>query len=802
MDTVSSIFINEQLVGITDNMFVQYEFSVKQYLNRGENKITINIQSPVKYAERKHEDHLSSKGYVVPPICPTIVQNGECHPNFIRKMQASFSWDWGPAFPSLGIWKSVQLEVIETASVRDILVHISLDRGSNVWWIDSTAILDARPGVELPASATFKLDGFPLSSMNKTLRRSPDGYWKLRSKFPVKIPVPIQLWWPNGAYITDQMGLLDLGRKLYDLRVDLNFSPSSTSPSTVTVSKVIKIGFRTIELIQDPVEPEGSTFYFKVNGVTMFMKGSNWIPAHVLPEQVTKEQIVSLLTSARDANMNMIRVWGGGIYESDLFYQTADALGILIWHDFMFACALYPTTDEFMKSVTLEVTQQVRRLQHHPSIALWAGNNENEAALAQNWWPEIFLSRFLYSEDYRSLYVKLIKEIVEREDPGRIFLTSSPSNGKESKKENYLARNPQDTRYGDVHHYDYHSDPWDWTIYPSAKFVSEYGFQSYPMIDAWKKVVKESDLTFPLSKEVLHRQHHALGDVEIAVAIERHFPLPPFGDQASFGALTYLSQVSQAMGIKTQTEFYRRNRQVNPSNGNGMTYGALYWQLNDVWIAPSWSSIEFGGRWKMLHYYALNMFSPLLVSPYIDGNDVKADVVSDLLTPIDVIMYVNVFKLDGTVPSYTATKKGQIEAGSVMNLFQIPLQELLSRSGCKAREYCILRLSIVGLEAFIYGENFLLLSSPKDMIGLKPSLVSVFKMERTLTPSGLPFYSITLESKAISLFVWLEQPLAIEGHFSDNGFVMFDSFKTIYFYPKVNTTSELTHNDINIMTYN
>lgn len=784
-------------------MFIRYEFQVKQFLTRGDNKITINIQSPVNYSKRKHNDHLAQKHYVVPPICPTIVQNGECHPNFIRKMQASYSWDWGPAFPSMGIWKSVELEVIDTASVRDVLVHTSLDRASNVWWIDCTAILDARAGVELPASATFKLDGFPLSSINKTLRRSPDGYWKLRSKFAAKIPIPIKLWWPNGAFITDGMGLLDLGRKLYELRVDLNFSPSLFSPSTLTVSKVVKIGFRTIELIQDPVEPEGATFYFKVNGVPMFMKGSNWIPAHILPEKVTKEQIVSLLTSARDANMNMLRVWGGGIYESDLFYETADALGILIWHDFMFACALYPTTDDFMKSVTVEVTQQVRRLQHHPSIALWAGNNENEAALAQGWWPEIFISRYLYNEDYRSLYVKLIKEIVEREDSGRIFLTSSPSNGKESKKENYLARNPQDTRYGDVHHYDYHSDSWDWRIYPSAKFVSEYGFQSYPMIDAWKGVMNESELKFPLSEEVLHRQHHAFGDVEIAAAIQRHFQLPPPGDQASFAALTYLSQVSQAMSIKIQTEFYRRNRKLNPSNGDGMTYGALYWQLNDVWVAPSWSSIEFGGRWKLLHYYALNMFTPLLVSPYVDGNDnVKVDVVSDLLVPLDVITYMNVFKLDGQKPAYSEVRKGQVEGGSVVNIFQLPLQQLLSRAECSSKEYCILRLSIVGLEAFIYGENFLLLSNPKDMIGLQSSLVSIYKMERTFTSSGLPFYSITLESKAISLFVWIESPPNIEGRFSDNAFIMFDPFKTIYFYPKVNASFILTHNDFNIMTYN
>ena len=307
----------------------------------------------------------------------------------------------------------------------------------------------------------------------------------------------VELWWPNGYG----------EQKLYDL----NIVVQDSHMNDVDNKHHRKVGFRTVELIQEPLS-QGLSFYFKVNGKTVFMKGSNWIPANVLGKY-DEDYYMDLLWSAKEAHMNMLRVWGGGIYEYGQFYNLADELGILIWQDFMFACAMYPATDTALESVRAEVRAQVRRLQFHASIALWAGNNENEAALRGNWYgtDERFED---YKADYIKLYVDTIKEVVSEEDPDRDFLVSSPSNGLASEQEGYIASNPYSSLYGDTHYYNYREDNWDWRIYPRTRFASEYGFQSWPAWEVIEPVSEVWDWSFS-SAWMGHRQHHPGGNLEL-----------------------------------------------------------------------------------------------------------------------------------------------------------------------------------------------------------------------------------------------------------------------------------------------
>ncbi|KFM71618.1 Beta-mannosidase, partial [Stegodyphus mimosarum] len=619
-------------------MFIRYIFDIKHIL-QSNNTIVVSFRSPVAYAEEKHNEQ-TLKRYVIPPTCPPPVQNGECHVNYIRKTQSSFSWDWGPSFPTQGIWKPLEIVGFDTVLIRDVSVitHFTGYGPANVKSITVTVFMETATSDAISGVFGIYLNGTTL--LNSKAVITPDADLLSKQTFNLNMPknFKVKLWWPNG-----------LGNQpLYLLEV-VFFNKEEKA------YKAVKIGFRSIKLVQEPIQNStGLSFYFQVNGIPFFAKGSNWIPADSFLERVTTEYIENLLQSAKGAHMNMLRVWGGGAYETDEFYELADRMGLLIWQDFMFACALYPTDDIFLKSVAVEVTQQVRRLQHHPSLLLWAGNNENEQSISGYWWPAVKEHLEQYKADYVKLYIKTIMALVINEDPSRAFLPSSPSNGPKTVQEGWVSSDPQDVHFGDVHFYTYSGSEWDPSMYPRARFVSEYGFQSYPSFETLANVSNYKDWVYPFGDWMTHRQHHMFGNLEIGSMIGEHFILPSKTcGIKGFKDVLYLSQITQAVAIKTETEKYRRS-QSDVINGEGKTMGALYWQLNDIWQAPSWSSIEYGGKWKMLHYYAKNFFSPLLVSPYEENGVAIASVVSDLTAPLrDLKLRIRVFKWSSLVPAYT-----------------------------------------------------------------------------------------------------------------------------------------------------
>ncbi|XP_042909002.1 beta-mannosidase isoform X1 [Parasteatoda tepidariorum] len=769
IDTVSKIYLNGKMIGSTDNMFIRYQFDVKPFL-KNNSTIRIAIESPVAYALEKHKIQLLD--YVIPPTCPLPVQNGECHVNYIRKMQSSFSWDWGPSFPTQGIWKPIELIGFDSLIIENVLVQANFQDYVTVKSMTVTIYMTTVDSKSIDGIFEIYLnDSLILQSRTMVI---PEKNLEAKKIFKINLPqsLGIKLWWPN------ELG----GQNLYSLNVYF-------SSVKENASKSIQIGFRSIELIQEPVaNSSGLSFYFRVNGVPFFAKGSNWIPADSFLERITHEYVEDLLQSAKDAHMNMLRVWGGGIYETDHFYETADRLGILIWQDFMFACSLYPTDDDFIASVSTEITQQVRRLQHHASIAVWAGNNENEQAIAGSWWPAVKDNLEQYKIDYIHLYIKTIKPIVEREDPTRTFLPSSPSNGPKTEEEGWISMNPQDEQFGDVHFYTYTAPEWNDTYFPNPRFASEYGFQSYPSFESFSKVSTPSDLVYPFSDFMKHRQHHMFGNLEIERMILEHFKLPSkdCGVQG-FKDVLYMSQIVQAVAIKTETEKYRRN-QDEIINGYGKTMGALYWQLNDIWPAPSWSSIEYGGRWKMLHYYAKNFFSPVLVSPYEENGMAIAKVISELPTSAPLTLNVSIYDWSQLKPLYSQENSFTLLPKSSQVVFRHNIDGpdgLLSKSGCLSRNHCFVSFNLYESEGLsLASSNTLLLSEFNSAVGMqKPNLTITSISGPFKTESSDCSYKISLTTDYVAPFVWLEMS-DIPGRFSENGFFLINYKADVTFYSK------------------
>ncbi|RZF43060.1 hypothetical protein LSTR_LSTR001238 [Laodelphax striatellus] len=770
LDTVAVIFLNNVFIGNVNNMFVRYRFNVKNHLKVDENILEVKFKSPIRAAL----DLSNQSNYSIPPDCPDVLQNGECHINFLRKMQASFSWDWGPAFPSVGIWKSVELEAFDSAVIRSTSIFTTNVSGG--WIVTGTVYLDGTPGSVITAGAEVNLaaaTGEQLSTskfeVNAVFDHNGQASFNLN-----QLLVPqgsVKLWWPNGY--GDQ--------NLYHLNVTLITHQEVNS-------LVTRFGFRTVKLVQHPIDidnpSKGLTFYFEINGVKIFAKGSNYIPAHILPELSSDEaSLRNLLGAAKDTHMNMLRVWGGGLYESDLFYKLCDEMGIMIWQDMMFACAMYPVNEEFISSVSTEIVQQVRRLQSHPSIVVWAGNNENEAALTGNWY-HTNNERKQYSKDYVKLYVGTIKRLLEENDSSRSYVVSSPSNGLESEREGFLSRNPYNPLFGDVHVYNYYADNWDMYNVSPTRFSSEYGIQSLPSYATLKQVIPERDL-IPSSELFNSRQHHRAGYVQIEEEIDMN--LPTF-NRSDIHQWIYFSQINQAMSIRTMTERYRQMRDTVDRNGYGLTMGALYWQLNDVWQAPSWSSIEFGGKWKMLHYFAEKFFSPILVSPWLEYSDqVNVMVISDKhqQPALQVKIEVLVYRWDSFYPVNTFVNTSSIAPLSSAIVVSQPLYVLVGkqrRCGAAPRKECFLIVRLSS-DSGLQQETFLLLNPLNDIEGLQSASLEVKNIEPHSGPSSsnaLQQFEITITTDQIALFVWLEVG-SIQGRFSDNGFLMTSREKKVIF---------------------
>uniref|UniRef100_A0A671SAU7 Beta-mannosidase n=1 Tax=Sinocyclocheilus anshuiensis TaxID=1608454 RepID=A0A671SAU7_9TELE len=675
---------------------------------------------------------------------------------FRRYAQSSFSWDWGPSFPTLGIWKEVRLEVFNSSRVLSYTTSPKYDSEHSSWNVEVELFFDvfvASKGLVhlsiplLQSEAEFQLSLTPGQS---------------KKSFVLQLNQSVSLWWPFGH--GEQF--------LYYLTIDVNLEGGET----------FNVAFRTVELVQEPIPSSpGLSFYFRINGKPIFLKGSNWIPVHAFQDQVTTDMITILLRSAQKANMNTLRVWGGGVYEQDIFYSLCDMYGIMIWQDFMFACALYPTEKDFIQTVREEVTHQVRRLKSHPSVVIWSGNNENEAAIATDWFNISVAARPLYVKDYVNLYVENIRDIVLQEDSTRPFLVSSPTNGVESEKEGWVAKDPYDPHYGDTHYYSYYKDCWDWTAFPRTRFASEYGFQSWPSLSTLSKVSVSSDWDFS-SNFSAHRQHHEDGNQQMLKQAELHYILPNSTDPVQkYRDTIYITQVMQAQCVKIQTEFYRRSRS-DIVEGKGHTMGTLYWQLNDIWQGPSWSSVEFGGKWKMLHYWATDFYAPILSAGVEDKGDLLIYGVSDSHSEKhNVKVKLHSWSSFNAVCSLESNVT-KIKAGGSTLVFQHSISALLMQCGNCTRRSCIVAFHLSSPEGqLISPHNHMFLSSPRYAEGLqKPNITDTGIVQN---------FFVTLHCSFPAVYVWLDVD-NIPGHFDVNGFLMLSKKSTVIFGAWRPTTAE------------
>ncbi|KAI4572553.1 hypothetical protein MJG53_006053 [Ovis ammon polii x Ovis aries] len=764
IDTVAVVLLNSVPIGKTDNMFRRYSFDITHTV-KAMNIIEVRFQSPVIYANQRSERHTA---YWVPPNCPPPVQDGECHVNFIRKMQCSFGWDWGPSFPTQGIWKDVRIEAYNICHLNYFMFTPIYDNYMETWNLKIESSFDVVSSKLVSGEAIVAIPELNIQQRNNIELRHGERTVKLFVK--IDKAVIVETWWPHGH--GNQTG--------YNMTVTFELDGG------LRFEKSAKVYFRTVELVEEPIQNSpGLSFYFKINGLPIFLKGSNWIPADSFQDRVTSDMLRLLLQSVVDANMNALRVWGGGIYEQDEFYELCDELGIMIWQDFMFACALYPTDQDFMDSVREEVTHQVRRLKSHPSIITWSGNNENEAALMMGWYDTKPGYLHTYIKDYVTLYVKNIRTIVLEGDQTRPFIVSSPTNGVKTTAEGWLSPNPYDLNYGDIHFYDYMSDCWDWRTFPKARFVSEYGYQSWPSFSTLEKVSSEEDWSYE-SSFALHRQHLINGNSEMLQQIELHFKLPNSADQLRrFKDTLYLTQVMQAQCVKTETEFYRRSRN-EIVDGKGHTMGALYWQLNDIWQAPSWSSLEYGGKWKMLHYFARRFFAPLLPVGFEDKDVLFIYGVSDLPSDHQMMLTVRVHTWSSLeLVCSELTNPFVMKAGESVVLYSKPVPELLKGCPGCTRQSCVVSFYLSTDGELLSPINYHFLSSLKNAKGLHKANITA-----TISQQGNTFV-FDLKTSAVAPFVWLDVG-SIPGRFSDNGFLMTEKTRTVFFYPwKPTSESEL-----------
>lgn len=555
LDTIATILVNGQQVGFADNMHRIWEFDIKAALRPGENQIRVELASPTKYIKESLQDR---------PLVYSFRDAMQGFPN-IRKAHCMFGWDWGPRLPDAGIWRDISLIGIRTARIRDVYVRQHHDDGKVTLDIVTNVTSYADSNIEVAVSVIAP-DGKRYAAAGKTCQ--------------IVIEDP-QLWWPSGF---GEQPLYRVDVTLSDDRGDID-------------SWNKRIGLRTMTVTREK-DQWGESFSHCVNGVNIFGMGANYIPEDNLLPRVTPERTRRLLEDAKAANMNVIRVWGGGYYPSDEFYDICDELGLLVWQDMMFACANYNLTDAFDENIRAEFVDNVRRLRHHASLALWCGNNENESIFAESKRSGTLFAH--HKADYIKVHEYIIPQVLREEDPQTFFWPSSPSS---SGNFDY----PQDPDRGDAHYWDvWHGlKPFDDYRNHYFRYMSEFGFQSFPCMQTIESFTEPEDRNI-FSYVMEKHQRNKTANGKIVDYLSRTYLYP-----SDLSKLVYASQLLQAQAMQYGTEHWRRNR--------GRCMGAIVWQLNDCWPVASWSSIDYYGRWKALHYYEKRFFAPVLISCHEEG---------------------------------------------------------------------------------------------------------------------------------------------------------------------------------------
>lgn len=562
LDTYANVYLNQELILSANNMFRSYSIDVKKYLKSGNNTLLVIFESAVK----KGKDEAIKLPYTLP---------GD-EKVFTRKAQYQYGWDWGPRFVTCGIYKNIKLKFINEAEIENLRYDINkLNDSIGVFTLkfDIHSDKDVIYDVVIKDATTNELVT-PVEKLNSQFKKGITPF-----AVTATIPNP-KLWWCNG------MGKPHM----------YHYTVSLVKKSGIIATKSIDVGLRTIELVQQK-DSVGKSFYFKLNGVPVFMKGANYIPSHSFLSELNDNNYRNDVALAKEANMNMLRVWGGGVYADDAFYAACNKNGILVWQDFMFACAMYPGDSSFVKNVREEAVGQVKRLRNHPCMAVWCGNNEiDEGWKNWGWQKQCNYSKQDSAKiwnDYLNLFHALLPSVVREHSAGTDYITSSPLIGWGHKESLTNA----DSHYWGVW---WGNEPFEVYEKKVGRFMSEYGFQSMPALSTMKTICDSVNLHLS-SDAIKAHQKHPTGFQTIEKYMARDFVIPK-----SLEHYSYVSQLLQAHGMKTAIEAHRRAKPY--------CMGTLFWQLNDCWPVTSWSSFDFYKQPKAFYYDLMRLYDNVLIS--------------------------------------------------------------------------------------------------------------------------------------------------------------------------------------------
>ncbi|KAI8821024.1 glycoside hydrolase family 2 protein [Fimicolochytrium jonesii] len=792
LDTACNISLFGQHVAAVANQFRQWAFDVTSIVqsptNSTDRNITVAFQSPILYAKEVRE-----RSEVYPPDAYTnqsVFSNRE----YIRKQQADFGWDWGPAFAPSGIWKPALLlalgsrqnasenqkrpQIHELNTLVDIyrvgqLNNIPPNQNAN-WMVNVSAEVLSVDTFDR-ATVTLSFPQLQVTSPPIRVAGIKPGRNFVTAHFEVDKSKP-HLWWP-----------VHMGKQnLYDLHISINPQPTS---GLAPMNYTRRTAFRTIVLnllrypdaltipFGGPYKP-GDQFHFEVNGVTFFAKGANWVPADAFYRRITKERRRGILQSAVDANMNMVRVWAGGVYEDDEFYDLADEMGLLLWSELQFSISTYPADPAFLSNVIPEIEYNVRRINRHPSLALWVGNNEMEwFVLGLNATYRGAYGKHLLDEwDYT--FVQLFQRVILSTTRSITYLFSSTTQGYLSGPDPWIARYNNKTRgelYGSAENWNFGIATFeDITRFPAARFVNEFGFHSMPSIYTWDEVLTSpSDYQFNSSVVVARNRKPPPGGTawpnpnspngmyQMTQGVITHYPVPSRVDQrTNFSMWCHATQLTQAQFMQLQIESYRLGS-GRPENN----LGALVWQLNDIWQADSWSGVEYSFRWKILQYHLRRVYQPVIIVPLFNTRtaDLSVYTSTDLRSTVKGTAsliwrtWQNGAAVNSSVVHFTTRSLNNTLLGRAVGLSTIV------PAGYSANDVW-LQLTLNATDASGNKYNHENVFTP-----VKLNAANLRDPELTVRPQRGTTNGIVVEaSSAAAAYAWVDHPPCITGHFSDN----------------------------------
>lgn len=712
LDTYADVYLNGSLLLKADNMFVGHKLAVKDVLREGENRLMIRFRSPVEETAPQWD----TDGFNYPADNDHSEKRMSV---YTRKAPYSYGWDWGIRLATSGIWRPVKLTFCNGAAIDDFFVR-QQEVTEQVAKVDNQ--LEINNVTTTPKEAQVKVVyayGEQADTLTRTVVLQPG---KNSLSMPAWIEKP-HLWMPNGWG----------DPALY------TFTATVSVDGKEVASREEAIGLRSIRVVMED-DKDGKSFYFEVNGKPMFAKGSNYIPGDALLPNMTGERYARLFEDIRAANMNMVRVWGGGIYEDDRFYEEADRNGILVWQDFIFACTTYPHDPTFLKRVSEEAVYNMCRLRNHASLAMWCGNNEIYEGMRYWGWKDKY-SPVVWkemTEGYDVLFRQLLPELVEANDPGRFYMHGSPYEANWGR--------PESWKIADSHNWGtwYGQKPFESLDTEIPRFMSEYGFQAFPEMKTIRMFASPED--YELESPVMNaHQKASIGNFLIKKTMALYYKVPE-----KFEDLIYAGLILQGQGMRHGIEAHRRHRPY--------CMGSLPWQLNDSWPVVSWSSIDYYGNWKAMHYQIRRAFAPVLVDAIKEGNNLSYYIMSDRLTDEELTLNLELMDFNGKV--YRKQKvDGLLPANTSKLFYQEPVEQALAGRDSATT---FMHMVVKSKKGEVLSDEIYYFAHPKDQLLPKTPLQWQVKQKKG-------YCEVTVKADKLARDIFIEVP--VQGvRFSDNFF--------------------------------